>query len=98
MAFLLSHFTAHFDANRRYMPRAVARAILTAAAKRLGARQAAGYAERPLLFDDLIDRIEQAVAGGSFTTDAPDAGQPAGGVVKHLGELGSRQPSAEVAL
>lgn len=53
------------------MPPAVARAILVQATKRLSRRQVAGAADCPLLFDDLVDRIEAAVGGASAGGPCP---------------------------
>ncbi len=63
--FFYSQFVAHFSANRRYMAPAVAEGIRRDARSRVIERQQAGRADAPLLFDDLIERIERAVAGGS---------------------------------
>lgn len=60
-----SHFTAHFAANRNRIPAGVAAVIRREALQRVQDRQAAGRAGSALDFSDLIERIEQAVAGGS---------------------------------
>jgi hypothetical protein len=60
-----SQFTSHFLANVRSMAPAVAADIRRAALARVTERQRAGRADGALLFDDLIERIERAVAGGS---------------------------------
>lgn len=71
MAFLWSDFIAYWVENRRYMPPAVARAIAVRGCRRVIARQVSGRADCPLLFDDLVDRIEAAVGGASAGTPFP---------------------------
>ena len=63
--FHFSDFVAHFAANRRYMAPVTAATIRKVALTRLAERQAAGRGDTPLLFGDLIDRIEAAVSGAA---------------------------------
>jgi hypothetical protein len=58
-----SDFVAHWVANTDCMPAAVSADIRRAGLARVSARWAAGRGDEPLTFDDLIDRIENAVAG-----------------------------------
>lgn len=57
-----SQFVRHFLANQHSIPAAVATVIRREALARVTRRQAAGRADGVLLFDDLILRIESAVA------------------------------------
>ena len=59
-----SMFVAHYVANRRHMPRAVATQILREAVDRLEGRFCEQRAGGMLDYTDLIERIENAVAGG----------------------------------
>lgn len=58
-----SDFTSHYVANRSRMPAGVAAAIRRDALARLAERMAAGRGDGPLLFNDLIERIEVALGG-----------------------------------
>ena len=58
-----SQFTAHFVANKRSMPAAVAAEIGRTAKARVAARWQAGRADCALDFTDLVDAIEKAVMG-----------------------------------
>jgi len=55
------HFVHHFTANRDAMPKGEAESIREAALARVRERWAAGRGDTPLLFDDLIERIERAL-------------------------------------
>ena len=56
-----SQFTSHFLANRSRIAPAVAAQIRRDAIARVNDRQIAGRGDAPLMFNDLIERIETAL-------------------------------------